>query len=97
MIAARIANMERGDNQHASIDATSQAEAAKLLNVSRPSVQRARVVLSEGTPELIAAVDAGVTAETVRAWTEDDSTFRFLKVEGKDGKARPATYRPRAV
>lgn len=60
MIAARLANAGEGrPSVTASIDAVTQPEAAKLLNVSRPSVQRARVVLNDGTPELIAAVDAG--------------------------------------
>ena len=47
MCAARLANMKRGDNQHASIDATSQSNAATLLNVSRPSVQRAAQVIRD--------------------------------------------------
>ena len=56
MIAERLANMKRGDNQHAQICATSQAEAAKLLNVSRRSVQRAMIAerlanLGEGRPK----------------------------------------------
>lgn len=59
MISARIATMERGDNQHAPIGACSQEEAAELLSVARRSVQRAAKVLDEGTPELIAAVDSG--------------------------------------
>jgi len=45
MVAAKIATMKRGDNQHASIEATSQTEAAELLNVSRSAVQRASTVL----------------------------------------------------
>jgi len=35
IVAAKIADMKRGDNQHASIDATSHQEAADLLNTSR--------------------------------------------------------------
>lgn len=64
MVAARLATLERGANQHkdASIDAPSQSSAASLLNVSRPSVQRARVVLETGSPELIDAVDEGLVA-----------------------------------
>ena len=57
--AAKIAVLQRGDNQHASIEAPSQAKAATLLNVSRSGVQRAREVLNEGTPELVKAVEAG--------------------------------------
>lgn len=57
--AAKIAVLQRGDNQHASIEAPSQAKAATLLNVSRSGVQRAREVLTDGTPELVKAVEAG--------------------------------------
>jgi hypothetical protein len=34
-------------------------EAAETLNVSRYSIERARVVLREGGPDLVAKVDAG--------------------------------------
>lgn len=59
LVAGKLANLERGANQHASIDASTvtQTQAAELLNVSRPSVQRAREVLDHGAPELVAAVE----------------------------------------
>jgi len=64
MVAARLARLRDGQKKAgASIDAPSQPEAAKLLNVSRPSVQRARVVLDTGTPELIEAADQGQQGE----------------------------------
>jgi len=85
MIAARMANIALGDNQHtlqgASIDAPiSQTEAASLLNVSRPSVQRARQVLEHGTPELIEAVDRGEIPVS-RAVTEIKRTEAIAKLE----------------
>ncbi len=58
MVAAKLANMSVGDNQHAPIGATSQEQAAELLNVGRRSVQRATEV-REGVPELQAAVEQG--------------------------------------
>lgn len=60
MIAARLATLRNGQRP-SSIDegAITQGKAAQLLNVSKPSVERARVVLEKGTPELVAAVDAG--------------------------------------
>jgi hypothetical protein len=42
MIAAKLANMKRGDNQHRPDGRTSQAEAAELLDVGQRSVRRAR-------------------------------------------------------
>lgn len=62
LIGARLATLRKGANQHASIEAPSQAEAAELLNVSRASVQRAREVLDSGDAELVAAVDQGELA-----------------------------------
>lgn len=44
MIADTLANLPRGTNQHASIEAPSQTEAAKALDVGRSQVQRARKV-----------------------------------------------------
>lgn len=57
--AAKIANMQRGANQHTSIEGTSTAVAAKMLSVGRASVERARKVHDMGAPELVQAVDEG--------------------------------------
>ena len=65
MVAARAANLAagvRGDYVTAASKeaAVSQRKAAKTLNVSRSSVQRARKVIAEGTPELVEKVDRGL-------------------------------------
>jgi ParB-like chromosome segregation protein Spo0J len=52
MVAARIATLPKGTNQHAQICAPSQVEAADMLNVGRRSVQYAREVLEEGRRSL---------------------------------------------
>jgi hypothetical protein len=52
MVAARIATLPKGSNQHASIEASTQESAADLLNFSRSGVQRARTVLEHGRPSL---------------------------------------------
>lgn len=62
MVAARLANLPLGSNQHAQICAPSQDSAAEMLNVSRRTVQHARAVLEHGAPELATAVDSGVIA-----------------------------------
>ena len=65
MVVARLATLPHGGaiyaKSDASIEASPQPEAAARLNVSRSSVQRARVVLAQGIPALIAAVDQGMT------------------------------------
>lgn len=64
-MAARIATLAKGANQHAQTCAPSQEEAADLVNVSRRSVQSARKVLDHGVPELVAAVERGDIAVSV--------------------------------
>jgi len=68
MVAARIADMRQGQrNDLASIEATSQTQAAEMLNVSRSTVQRAKKVLDSGDQDLIAAVDSGRMPVSVAA------------------------------
>jgi hypothetical protein len=59
IIAARLATMKRGDNQHSSAGETSQGEAAELLNVAKRSVERAAEVIKHGVPDLVDAVERG--------------------------------------
>jgi hypothetical protein len=56
MIAAQIANMKKGDNQHTATAACSQTKAAKMMRVSVDSVQRAKKVVDQAVPELVEAV-----------------------------------------
>jgi hypothetical protein len=60
MFADNLATMRKGNQPNAQFCALAQDEAAKLLKVSRRSVQHARKVREHGTPELIAAVEQGV-------------------------------------
>ena len=64
MIAAKLANMPKGANQHsqkegAQICASTQDDAAELLRVSRRSVQTARSVLDRAAPNIVQAVESG--------------------------------------
>ena len=60
LIAAQLATFTHGgDRSKASIDALSQKEAAQLLNVSEPSVERAVKVFKNGVPALAEAVKEG--------------------------------------
>ena len=62
MIAARLATLRLGDNQHAQRCAPSQESAATLLRVSRRLVQDARIVIERGTAEMGRLVDSGELA-----------------------------------
>jgi ParB-like nuclease family protein len=67
MVAAKLATLKRGDNQHSPIGETSQAKAAELLNVGKRSVERAAEVRDRGAPELVSAVEAGRVKVSVAA------------------------------
>jgi hypothetical protein len=57
MIAAKLATLRRGDNQHT--EGLPIGRSSELLNVSERSIGRAREVLDKGSPELAAAVGRG--------------------------------------
>lgn len=72
MVAAKIAKLDRRDTliQNRSADGRnglSTAEAAATLNVSERNVERARVIVRDGAPELVAAVETGEVAVTAAA------------------------------
>lgn len=100
MVAGKLANLERGANQHASIDASTvtQTQAAELLNVSRKSVQRAREVLDHGAPELVAAVERGqVSVSAAATVTELPTTEQAEVVREIEAGEKPAEVIKRHV
>jgi ParB-like chromosome segregation protein Spo0J len=73
MVAAKLATLPRGANQHSPIGETSQARAAQLLNVGKRSVERAREVQEHGAPELVHAVEQGAVSVSAAATIADRS------------------------
>lgn len=67
LVAARLAILPHGFNQHAQICAPSQEDAAQMLGVSRRSVQYARTVMDGGADVLIDAVAHGCLAVSAAA------------------------------
>ena len=67
MVAAKLVTCKPGDNQHSAGARTSQAKAAKLLNVSADKVKRVAKVLKDGAPELRAAAEQGEISITAAA------------------------------
>lgn len=67
-VASKLATLPKGMKKaDASFEASSQVDAAKMLNVSRPSVQRAAVVRDHGVDELQQEVAAGRIPVSVAA------------------------------
>jgi ParB-like chromosome segregation protein Spo0J len=85
LVAAKMANLKSGDNQYTevrSIDRTSpisMADAAKLMDVSEPSVKRAKQVLASGNQALIEAVEKGEKSLSAAADEALDQTGRRRK------------------
>jgi hypothetical protein len=91
IVAARIASLKRGDNQHAPIGGTSQAQAAILLNVSRRGVQRARKLIEQGNPDLVVAVERGeLKVSTAATFANSASALEQTKLIEEHGSAAAA-------
>lgn len=91
-IAARIAKMPQGKRTDLSTNGerlVSQADAARLLNVSKKAVERATTVHKHGVPELVAALDGDkVSASTAAVISKQDhDTQRRLVAEDKLSRA----------
>jgi ParB-like chromosome segregation protein Spo0J len=67
MVAAKLANLELGANQHTEGEGVSIETASRLLNVSRSSVNRALKVLRQGDPALVESVQQGKVSVTAGA------------------------------
>jgi hypothetical protein len=88
MVAARLATLKLGDNQHvkegAGIQAPSQKRAAAMFNISRDSIQKGRVVVERGSSDLQRAVDAGrvsVSAAASIALADKNAQVRVLTLD----------------
>lgn len=100
MVAARIATLERGDNQHTAIAASSQSEVADMLNVSEDSIQRGKKVLKSGSEELVEAVTKGdiavSTASEIATLPKEEQKQIVAKGESEILKAAKDIKRERA-
>lgn len=97
MVAAKMATLRHGQkksNQDASIEASqSQDEAAKLLNVNRSSVQRARKVIDKAAPALVEAVEQGKVAVSLAAKLVDECDDKRQQTRlAKQGKQAIKDY-----
>jgi chromosome segregation ATPase len=91
MAAARIATLQHGHHKSdASIEASSQTEAAESLSVGRSSVQRARKVIEGGSKALQRAVEQGdVTVSKAAAVIDLPKSEQLAAATAKPVKAAP--------
>jgi ParB-like chromosome segregation protein Spo0J len=101
MIAAGLAKMRQGARTDlAPNGAMSDADAAKLLNVSERSVERAKAVLRDAVPEAIEAVDRGeVTVSAAHQFSKQSKEEQRKKIKsaGSAGAAAKGQRRPVAA
>ena len=99
MVAARIANLEHGqradlaqeqERQICRSSPMTQAQAATLVSVGERSVRTAKKVQEQGTPELVAMVDAGKVSVSAAATLveEPEETQRAVVEQVQTGKAK---------
>lgn len=96
MVAAKLANMNHGGDRKSgeikgSIDLLiPQADAATLLNVSVPTIKRAKSVMEHGTAELIESVEQGdipvSAAAKIAKLTEDEQTEALGMIDSGEVK-----------
>jgi ParB-like chromosome segregation protein Spo0J len=71
VIAANIANIKKGENQYSAKDGSIDLPtAAKMLNVSEPTVKRAKTFLDKAAPQLVEKIKQGTMR--VSALTNDE-------------------------
>jgi hypothetical protein len=92
MVAAKLATLKRGANQHSkeheSIAPPSSDDAAGLLSVGPASVKRAKQVIDAGSKEIIEAVEQGdlavsFAAKVVAKEPDKKTQTKLLKSGGK--------------
>jgi hypothetical protein len=96
MIAAKVANLPaHRPDETAAIAAVKQADAAKLLNVSADSIQRAKKVQHQGVPDLVEEVEKGnISVSTAADITQLHPTEQQkIVADVKAGKHSKASLR----
>lgn len=99
MIGARLARLRLGSNQHQAPSreggtAVSAEQAAKALNVGHASIERARQVLDQGIPELIAECDAGQIPISIAAKIARLEPQKQQEIMTGPAADAPASLRP---
>jgi ParB-like chromosome segregation protein Spo0J len=88
MIGARLIDLELGANQTTKGSGTSIEVAAELVKVGRASIERARMVLRSGDPELIKEVEEGKTSVHKASQTTKTKSGRGTRTKPKSGDAQ---------
>lgn len=95
MVAAKLATMPHGgDRTKSPIGDLKQADAAAMLNVGKRSVERAGIVVDDGVPDLVRAVEQGRVAVSAASELATVTYWRQRQILAKlprstDGKLTP--------
>jgi hypothetical protein len=101
MAAAKIATLRDGQRKSGSpIGGATQADAAKMLNVGKRSVERAREVAHHGVPDLVDAVEQGeVKVSAAAEFAKQNPPLdqaRLIAEHGSPADAVKATVKAKA-
>lgn len=66
-VAAKLAKLPKGANQHSSIETPSIEKAAEILDVAPAAVKRSKAIQEKASPELKAVYDAGAASQSAVA------------------------------
>jgi hypothetical protein len=92
MAASKLVTAKRGDNRFTTPDKVTTTEAAKLAGVGTKTIERARVVIAEGVPEVQRAVETGevtvYTAERIARMSPDEQAEIMATTDPKDLPSR---------
>ena len=91
MVAARLADLHRGANQHSA--GLPIGSAAKIFSVSERSIARAKEVLRDGGPELLEDVTSGriTVSAAINRLRRKSPSNKTLTGRGLSAKATPPT------
>lgn len=93
-VAAKIAKLPKGANQHRPIGQSSLAEAAEMMDVSVKAVQRSKDIQEHAGPELKAAYESGEVSQSAAAEVAKLPKDEQAKVVA-DGAAKEAAKKAR--
>ena len=97
-VAAKLAKLPKGANQHPPIGGPSLVEAARIMDVPVKAVERSKIIQEHATPELKAAYEAGEVSQSAAAEVAGLPKCEQTKIVAEGSKAvREAAKQSRQI